>query len=73
VHFLVVAASAGDEHQRHQSAADAQREHNSQDQRDPAMNADRNRIEAVEEPCRAGERQQQEENEETDRQAGSQS
>ena len=73
MHRLVMAAAAGDEHEGHEATTDAQREDNTEDQRDPAMDADRDRIEAIEKPRRAGERQQQKKNKETDQQSGFQS
>jgi hypothetical protein len=73
VNFFVYASTARDEHKGHQPAADGKREDHAEDQRDPPMHADRDRIEAIEEPCRAGECQQQEKDEEADQQPGLQS
>jgi hypothetical protein len=68
-----MAAAAGDEDQRHQSAADCERQHHAEDQRDPAMDADPDRIEAGQDPGRAGKRQEQKNDEESDEEAGPQS
>jgi hypothetical protein len=68
-----MAAAAGDESQRHQAAADAEREDHAEDQGDPAMDADADRIEAGQDPGRPGKRQEQQEDEEGDEEAGPQS
>jgi hypothetical protein len=73
VHGLVVAAPAGDEDQRHQPAADGEREDDAEDEGDPAVDADRDRIHGIEEPGRPGQRQQQERDEEGDEQSDFQS
>ena len=71
--LVVVAAAVADEGQRHQAAADAEREDHAEHQRDPAMQADADGIEPGQQPGRAGERQQQQDGEEGDEQAGLQS
>ncbi len=71
--LVVIAAAAGDEYQRHQPAADGEREDHAEDQGNPAMDADLDRIEAGQEPGRAGERQQQQDDERADQQTDLQS
>ena len=71
--LLVVAAPAGDEDQRHQPAADREREDHAEEEGDPAMEADLDRVQAMEDPRRAGERQQQQDDERADQQADLQS
>jgi hypothetical protein len=68
-----MAAAAGDEHQRHQAAADGEREDNPESERNPTVNADGDGVETSQEPSRAGQRQQQEDDEKGDEKPGFQS
>jgi hypothetical protein len=68
-----MAATTGDEHQRHQAAADGEGEDHPEGERDPAMDADGDLVETGQEPSRPGKRQQQENDEEADEEADFQS
>ena len=71
--LVVVAAPAGDEDEGHQAAADAEREDDTERQRDPAMEADIDRVQAMKDPGRAGESQEQQDDEGGDKQSDFQS
>jgi len=56
---IVIAAAMAEEDQRHQPAADQQRQQHAERERDPAMQADADAVQPGQTPGRACERQQQ--------------